>query len=172
MTSKQTLRGPLVATTQIYYRVVKGEKGFYDRLIRWYSRSPYTHAEFCWPLYNPKPPEYLGAQTEGGVDIRPANYLGDSPFDTFGVEVTPEQQEKMRMFLLAQVGKEYDFRAILGMAFSRLDQGKKTNAWFCSELVFYAFALIGKALLRAPLQQADRMTPRDVAISPLAKLVV
>lgn len=143
----------------------------YDRLIRWYTRSPYTHAEFCWPLENPYPSQYLGAQTKGGVAIRPANYLGKTPFDTFGVEVTAEQAETMRTFLLAQVGKPYDFRAIAGMIFQGLDKGKTGAAWFCSEVLFYAFAYAKKFLLQIPERQSDRVTPRDVAISPLAVLV-
>lgn len=160
-----------MGTTKIYYRVVRGRSGFYDRLIRWYSRSPYTHAEFCWPLDNPTPPKYLGAQTKGGVAIRPSDYL-EQPFDTFAVEVTLTQATAVRAFLLAQVGKPYDFRAIAGMVFQGLDRGKSDRAWFCSELLFHAFAQAGKYLLHLPISQSDRVTPRDVALSPLAALVV
>jgi len=155
----------------VHYRVVKGRTGVYDWLIRYYSRSPYTHAEFCWPLENPRPIQYLGAQPSGGVQVRPADYLGDAPFDTFAVEVTPEQANRMRMFLLDQIGKPYDFRAIAGMVFQWLDKGKTGAMWFCSELLFYAFAHAKKSLLRIPAKQSDRVTPRDVAISTVATLV-
>lgn len=158
-------------TVRVHYRVVKGRTGFYDAVIRWYSRSPYTHAEFCWPLDSPSPPQYLGAQPKGGVAIRPFNYLGAQPFDTFAVEVTPKQKAELHALLLSQIGKPYDFRAIAGMVIPALDHGKHSSAFFCSELVFYDLDKIGARLLQVPARQADRLTPRDLAISTVAEMV-
>ena len=39
------------------------------------------------------------------------------------------------------------------------------DKWFCSELVFYALESVGVSVLRAPLLQSDRITPRDLGVS-------
>lgn len=156
---------------KVYYRVVRGRTGFYDAVIRLYSRSPYTHAEFCWPLDNPSPPQYLGAQPKGGVQIRPFNYLGKQPFDTFSVEVTPRQKAQLHALLISQIDKPYDFHAIAGMVIPALDHGRRSVAFFCSEQVFYGFSKVGVHLLRVPARQSDRITPRDLGVSTVAELV-
>lgn len=79
-----------------------------------------------------------------------------------------DQAEWLRTFLEDQLGKPYDFRAVAGMAIKALDRGKRDNAWFCSELVYGAFAHVGIQLLREPERRADRITPRDTAISTVA----
>lgn len=162
---------PVIPTTRIYFRVMRGRRGFYDRVIRWYSRSAFTHAEFCWPLTSKEPPEYLGAQPGGGVAIRPADYLGDAIYDLIGVDIPQSEYERLRFWLRMQLGKPYDFRAIVGMVFPGLDNGMKTRAWFCSELVYYGLAKIGARLLRVPKRESDRITPRDLWVSPRAVLV-
>src|SRR5574337_619479 len=169
--SRNTSSSKGAGKTVVYFRVVRGDSGIYSALIRWYSRSPYTHTEFCWPLDDPEPPKYLGAQPKGGVAIRPFNYLGAQPFDTFAVEVTPKQKAELHALLLSQLGRPYDFRAIAGMVIPALDGGRHALAFFCSELVFYDLAKVGVELLHVPLRQADRITPRDLAISTVAQMV-
>lgn len=159
------------ARVKVYYRLVRGRTGLYDAIIRWFTRSPYTHAEFCWPLDNPSPPQYLGAQPKGGVAIRPFNYLGNQSFDIFAVELTQKQADKLRAWLLRQIGKPYDFRAIAGMALPFLDRGRHERAFFCSELLYAGLFQVGLPLLNTPLRQADRITPRDIAISTVAQMV-
>ena len=155
----------------IYLRCVRGSSSFYDAVISWYSRSPYVHTEFAWPLDDPEPQQWLGAQPKGGVRIRPRDYLGAQAFDLFAVDLTPDQIARLRSFLAAQIGKPYDWRAIAGMALPGLDHGHHGQAWFCSELVSYALASVGVPLLRAPLKDSDRITPRDVAVSLVAQTV-
>src|SRR5574337_1318206 len=169
--SKNTSSLKETGKTHVYYRVVRGNSGIYSAVIRWYSRSPYTHAEFCWPLDNPKPAQYLGAQPKGGVAIRPFNYLGAQPFDVFGAEMTTARAEKLRAWLLRQIGKPYDFRAIAGMALPFLDRGRHLQAFFCSELLYAGLCEVELPLLNAPERQSDRITPRDIAISTVAELV-
>lgn len=152
----------------VYFRCVRGRSGFYDRVIRWYSRSPYTHAEFCWPLTDPNPPEYAGAQPHGGVQIRRSGYLGAALYDTFGVVIRDEKLAPLTLAVQRSIGLPYDFRAIAGMVFPALDHGQRSAAYFCSEFVFRLLAKAGTPLLRMPIRDADRVTPRDLAVSPLA----
>lgn len=148
-----------------YISVVRSRRGFYDRIIGWYSRSPYVHTEFHWPLTERMPSSFLGAQPDGGVAIRPSNYLGAVDRVTFAANLTDSQCAKLETWLLAQVGKPYDFRAIAGMALQFLDYDSGDASWFCSELVYYGLANVGFPLLREPMHQADTITPRDVAVS-------
>ncbi len=62
----------------------------------------------------------------------------------------------------SQIGRPYDWRGALGLGLHRdwQDQG----AWFCSELVAWACAAAGHALLRA--DHLNRVTPRDLLLSP------
>ncbi len=148
---------------KIYVRLVKGV-GFYDRIIKWYTRSNYTHAEFAWPLTSSKPEQWLGAQPKGGVAIRPADYLGAVEYQVYSIDVTNAQARKIAGFLKAQIGMAYDWPAIVNMG--KFDHDViSPNKWFCSELVFGACAANGAAILRAPLSQRDRITPRDLGLS-------
>ena len=147
---------------KVYFRLVKG-KGFYDRIIRWYSRSDYTHAEFAWPLDSKNPEQWLGAQPKGGVKIRPKNYLPWN-YDLFCVDISPEQYRGLQRYVLSQLGKPYDWKAILNMGVFQHDV-TSPKRWFCSELVFGALGYVGVYLLRAPLSERDRITPRDLGVS-------
>jgi uncharacterized protein YycO len=148
-----------------YISVVRSNQGFYDRVIKWYSRSPYVHAEFHWPLDAKHPSSFLGAQPKGGVAIRPSNYLREVSRDTFVADLSAQQFNNLQTWLLEQCGKPYDFRAIAGMALQFLDKYNGDSAWFCSELVYYGLANVGFPLLREPMNEADTITPRDVAVS-------
>ncbi len=147
----------------VYLRLVKGT-GFYDKLIRWYTRSDFTHAEFAWPLDKANPPQWLGAQPKGGVAIRSADYLGAVDSCVYGVSVTNSQFRNIGRYLQQQLGMAYDWKAIVNMG--KFDHDVLSpDKWFCSELVFAAFAANGRDVLQAPLSQRDRITPRDLGLS-------
>ncbi len=152
----------------IYLRLVKGS-GLYDRIIGWYTRSLYTHAEFSWPLDNARPQGWLGAQPKGGVEIRNWDYL-TAPFDLFAVSVTYKEYALIEAWLKGQIGKPYAWKAIFNMGVFEHDV-TSADKWFCSELVFAAFEKYDVEILRAPLSQRDRITPRDLGLSIILKPV-
>jgi uncharacterized protein YycO len=124
-----------------------------------------VHAEFAW-----KNNTWLGAQPRGGVAIRDYDYLGtDVEFDLFSVSVTRNQGMILRKFLEEQIGKPYDFKAIVNMGLNPLSDdivnGHIPKRWFCSELVAYAFEFAGKPILNCRLRKTDRITPRDLGLS-------
>ena len=96
------------------------------------------------------------------MEARPEGYLS-YPFDLFYVSMTESQCNELRRFLVAQIGKPYDWNAIaaMGLPFLR----SSGNGWFCSELVFYALSSVGLPLLREPINDSDLITPRDLAVS-------
>lgn len=131
-----------------------------SRLICWGTWSRHSHVDFVLPDGT-----LLGA-VPGGVAIRPPEperirverYTVQIHVDTLGDPV---------MAALGQLGKPYDWRGALGLALRR--DWQEDDAWFCSELVAWAFECAGTPLLKAP--QAWRLTPRDLLLSPLLRRV-
>jgi uncharacterized protein YycO len=76
------------------------------------------------------------------------------------VTTTPEQEVIIRAFAERQVGKPYDWGAIIGLPF----RGKwdSDNKWFCSELCAAAFKEAGISLVD---ENVSRVTPRDILIA-------
>ena len=72
------------------------ENSIGSALIRWYSFSIWSHVDFLWPT-----DAYLGARLDGGVRLRPYNYIKPTKQSFFGIEL----------------GKDKE-REILGIAFS------------------------------------------------------
>jgi uncharacterized protein YycO len=56
-----------------------------------------------------------------------------------------------------QLGKRYDWLGLLGIGLRR--RWQRDDAWFCSELVAWAFEAAGHPLVRV---RAWRITPRDL----------
>ena len=137
--------------------VLTDGQGITGAYIRWYTWSWAAHA---------------GIRLDDGtiIDATPgagvshhANVAGTirRTFDVRGL--TPEIEAKALNWLKAQLGKPYDWSAIAGMAFRR-DWHNPTK-WFCSELVVGAFEFAGLPLLETG--EVDRISPRDLTLSPL-----
>src|ERR1700723_265500 len=135
-------------------------RGLVPDLIKFWTWSQISHVEFAFDN------GYLGAVAPGGVELRSLDYAKPKK-EWFGtVETTPEQEKIIDRFVLSQRGKSYDYAQIAGIILHK-DWSSK-NSWFCSELVFAAFAKAGILLLDR--DQGDRITPYDLFISPLIKV--
>lgn len=110
--------------------------------------------------------EVIEAWHRGGVQ---RNKIWNIPH-TDGTEIDvyalrPSLNEKTFVRLLSEeVGKGYDFQAILGFL-GRKDLSNP-DRWFCSELVFAMAARAGCLLLNAPAYKVD---PNLLSYSPLLK---
>lgn len=123
--------------------------------IRFSTRSWASHAEFSidgrWTL---------GARSHGGVRTRLASIDHYSRIEQFAA---PGIEEAYK-WALTQVGKPYDYSAILGIALDR--DWHDESRWFCSELVCAAFEKAGYPLLSTrPSDKFYRITPRDLLLS-------
>lgn len=138
-------------------RLVSGN-GVASGLIKWYTNSPFSHVEFWTPN------GYLGSQAPEGVMLRPFNYTGfDS--ESFREYKLPDAAELALMqWCTAQVGKGYDWLAILALPLHR--DWRSEDDWYCSEFVAAAFDHVGYPLFQNP-QDVTKITPRDVSLSPL-----
>src|SRR5574337_1253183 len=113
---------------KIYFRIVHGHKGLYAKLIRLFTQSDDTHVEFCWPLTLSKPMYYLGAQPKGGVQVRPHDYLKAS-YTVYSVEVPTRRLLILQKFLADQIGKKYDFLAILNLVFFKKNSTEERDGF-------------------------------------------
>lgn len=90
-----------------------------------------------------------------GVSVIPlAQFLAEHSA-TEQAEVTVPDEVAAHVWLEMQIGKGYDWTAIIGFVFRR-PWGKR-NRWFCSELVESALIVGGRRRFREDLQ---RITPR------------
>ncbi|MBE0471771.1 MAG: hypothetical protein IBX55_19955 [Methyloprofundus sp.] len=125
-------------------------------LIRQFTWSDYSHVDIVLP-----DGRLLGARLDGGVSIQPT---GD--FEKC-LRVAVDAPDHVIDIALTQIGKHYDISAIFGIIFRR--DWHKPKKWFCSELVAWAFEQAGTPLLRT--ENFNRVTPRDLLMSPLIKLI-
>lgn len=63
----------------------------------------------------------------------------------------------------SQIGKPYDWQGVAGIGFRR--RWQDDDAWFCSELVAWAFEVGGHPLFRS---KPWRVTPRDLYLPRIA----
>lgn len=139
--------------------------GIVSRLIRWQTRSAYSHAAIVLPS---------GAVIESrewkGVrqlpKLEPQN---GEEIDLFTVEVTETQLEEIAWFLNSQLGKAYDWTMVARFVTRRQESRSSAGKWFCSELVFAAFQQAGIDLLRAtePWEVSPGLLARSPVLQPL-----
>jgi len=95
-----------------------------------------------------------------GVQIRPEAYAKFESETYLTQEVTEEQGSLCTSFLFQQLGKPYDWRAIVGFAVNR--NWRDDDSWICSEL---QAAAIEHAGICHPLYlAANKITPVGVAL--------
>lgn len=103
---------------------------------------------------------YESVSGSGVVKRRPVDFA--KAWDRISsVEVDASSQLALLRFLNDQVGKPYDWRAILAFPFRGSWQDR--SGWFCSELVYEALR-VGGGLVSDRLP-ANRVTPRDLWVA-------
>ena len=136
---------------------------FISRIIRWRTWSDYSHA--AWVCRD-------GTVIEawvGGVRRVPgllSQHKEDTTIELYEVAgLTEDQRDRIEAFLAAQIGKPYDYTAILGFALRKDTQNPAK--WFCSELVFAGCQSAAINLLaRIP---PWKVSPDLLVLSPLLK---
>jgi uncharacterized protein YycO len=138
-------------------------KGPISAAIRYCSDGKYSHIAMLFDdmtLCEIRPFQRVNCRT-----LDPAE-LSSPDVDVFYVEASLEQEDVMREFLGRQIGKKYDYLAILGFVVHASVQGRKAyGRWICSELVFCAFRKAGIYLLERV--DAWRVSPNMIGRSPL-----
>ena len=103
--------------------------------------------------------EVIEAAAPDGVRVRPlADLMAESSL--YSIIAFPCRDPAAVIAVArAQVGAPYDWGGVVGIGFRR--RWQDDDAWFCSELIAYAFARAGSPLVRT---DDWRVTPRDLYI--------
>lgn len=134
-------------------------KSWVSKAIRFQTRSDYSHVAL-----EMDDGRVYEAWHIGGVRLLPSFRDGHhpgTPVDVFH-PILHTDENAVRPFLDAQVGKKYDFKSVARFLTRR--DAPEDGKWFCSELVMVAFNKLEMPLLHTPPWSAS---PRDVCISPL-----
>ena len=108
-----------------------------DKLILFVCRGGYSHVAIV--LNNET---IIEAYPFKGVRQRQniSDQMKKCVVDIYEVSTTPEQDSVIHDFLKQQLGKKYDWVAILGFVLHTSEEGRKAyGRWICSELVFATF---------------------------------
>jgi uncharacterized protein YycO len=132
-------------------------RGFISSMIRWQTRSEYSHAAFLLPCGR-----IIEAWQGSGVRIKILDDWQD--VDSFGVHgMTEEQWTQAISFARMQIGKKYDYRAVF--RFVSRKRVPFDDRWFCSELVAKSLEVAGVKLFRN--LDSTEISPGMIARSPL-----
>lgn len=107
-------------------RLYKGS-GFISSLIKFQTRSEYSHACFVIDDFIYEAKEFIGVRKI--KDDKSGNY------DEFSLDITKEQKKVLLEFLMAQLGKGYDYTMVARFITRQQEQRASSGVWFCSELV-------------------------------------
>jgi uncharacterized protein YycO len=118
-------------------------------------------------------PENIIEAWQGGVRLAKNISEAHTPHtkvDIFSyVEPLSQEQEIVATkFLVAQLGKNYDYEAIVRFLTREPINRWNKSKWFCSELAFEASLVAGRRLLENCA--AWEIPPRDIPRSPLLRL--
>ena len=127
-------------------------------LVKWQSRSHYSHAAILIPGTNRVIESYPGR----GVRERELTAKDWEKIHAYEVSnMTAKQWEGAVQFCTAQLGLPYDWRSVF--KFMTRTPAKENGKWFCSELVFKA---IEKTYLSLLHMSAEYVNPGHLAASP------
>ncbi|CBJ43030.1 YiiX/YebB-like N1pC/P60 family cysteine hydrolase [Ralstonia solanacearum] len=78
------------------------------------------------------------------------------------VTLPTQDPERIIAAAASQIGRPYDYSAVLGIGLHR--DWQEDDAWFCSELIAWAFQQAGTPLFRAECMR--RITPQHLYMLP------
>lgn len=103
------------------------ESSIGSRLICFGTQAEYSHVDTVLPNGG-----LLGARLKGGVRIRRPGYAKFTRTLQVTISTEPEKAKVFYSFLNEQIGKPYDWRAVVDFAFDR--NWRNPDAWFCDDL--------------------------------------
>jgi|ETNvirenome_6_85_1030632.scaffolds.fasta_scaffold00014_35 hypothetical protein len=118
----------------------KGKGKWKEKIIRWWTKSPYSHAElimpdnYTWISISPLLKSTVSSRIKTDFDLQ--------KWDFVEFEITQEQHNVLLDFYDETKGCKYDW---IGMIMSQLlpFHIKRKNKWYCSEWIAYALRIAG-----------------------------
>lgn len=118
----------------------KGHGNWKNRTIRWWTKSPYSHAElimadnFTWIGISPLLTSMVSARKKVDFDLK--------NWDFVDLDVTQEQNNIIQEFYEETKGSKYDWIGMLLSQFFPYNI-KRKGKWYCSEWIAYALRISG-----------------------------
>lgn len=125
-------------------------------LLRFFTWSPYSHVGAIFEDNHGAPLLVVHSTSPEGVHVTEWDKFSEQYNVCEVCEVSVPNEDAAFDFLQSQIGKPYDWSAILGFIF-RASDWERDDAWFCNELVEAALVAGGKRRFRESLA---RITPR------------
>lgn len=126
-----------------------------ENLLQWFGHGWATHVDVVYGDV------VLGALPKGGVKQRLKKDFQYKRTQTFELQTTQEIKDKFDQFILAQLGKPYDWRSIFSFVIPFRDW-REDDSWFCSELI--AAGLEQSGFLRKLDLNVTKITPQDLML--------
>ena len=143
----------------------KGEGNFVNAIVRWWTKSIYSHAE----LILPDEITWISISPSFKSKIMRRHMLEVeySEWDFIEIEVTPEQRNVILAFFEETEGQGYDW---VGMLLSQFlpCKIKHRERWYCSEWIAYALRIACVFDWRK-MKMYDRQDLSPVALHDLIK---
>lgn len=143
----------ILATTQ---------RSLFSKLIRFGTWSKYSHVDII--LGDGQ--HVIGATALEGVRVEYVHEMKRKSSAWAIYEFDCKLDRELQQLAISQLGKGYDYLAIIGFIFRK--KWQKETRWFCSELVAWVAEQLGCPLLTGP---HHRITPGALIKSPQLKLI-
>jgi len=116
----------------------KGEGSWKNKLIRWWTKSPYSHAELILP--DEETWISISPLLTSKVQSRIKTSYIKTNWDFIEIPITPGQLGVILEFYNSTQGCDYDW---IGMFFSQFlpFHIKRKGKWYCSEWIAYALRI-------------------------------
>ena len=118
----------------------KGKGSWKNKIIRWWTKSKYSHAElimpdhFTWITITPFRNSTVSSRIQTEYDIENWDFLS--------LEVNEDQVQIINDFFDETEGCRYDWWGMILSQFLPY-RIKRTNRWYCSEWIAYALRISG-----------------------------
>lgn len=138
-----------------------GSDSFTSQAIQWFDHGEYAHVDTVMP-----DGLLLGARNDmmagfpAGVQLRSADYQQGYTLKRVTLPCSDDQQKAYYDFVLAQVGKPYDSKAIAAFVVGR--DWRTPDAWFCSELC--AAGLEASGVVPPLSASCNKIAPDDLLL--------
>jgi len=135
----------------------------FSKLTRLFTVSQFSHIEIevDGMCYSAKP--FVGVYKQTAEELKTDKNIVIESF-ILKHKPTEAQKELILNFLNLQVGKKYDYKAVIACGLFKRDWENNLDKWFCSELVAKSLELAGLRLINK-YYKPNRVIPEDLVLS-------
>jgi hypothetical protein len=123
----------------------KRDDSFFAGLIRWWTRSPYSHCELLFDDGQ----MFSSHIAQNGTRFWTPGTLSANEWDIYLLPTTLEEDIQIRAFCMAELNCRYDKFGIIFSQVIRM-QREHPDKWFCSEVCTAALQRISRVMGAKP----------------------